>query len=176
MVQNIETGTPAVSAADITDTNLPSSQDQTLYVYQAGQPIAIYNGAEGADLLNGAVSSIVSGTTTSYNPEAGLRWQWTDTATLSRTVDQSDFPDDSLTSKSPTLPDGWISPWSWQTSGTNSATPNWTLSAGSIVQNTQQENVAFAETITGTTGQSLPGIPVQGSNPGDEPNYTNRID
>ncbi|HEV3085266.1 MAG TPA: hypothetical protein VGY66_36260, partial [Gemmataceae bacterium] len=92
LIQNIYTGNSAATAAsiskvDITDTNLPATSNQTLYVYQPGQPIMVYTGADGATLGTGAPSSTIYSTSATYSPQSGMRWQWVESASLSRTVD-----------------------------------------------------------------------------------------
>src|SRR5208337_992657 len=100
-------------------------------------------------------SSTVSGTSTTYSPQSGLRWQWTDTATLSRGLkSSSSFPDPSLTTKSPNLPNEWLSDWAWKPSGQN-ASP-WTSNTGEMQTDSADESNAFTETITATASSSLP--------------------
>ena len=71
VVQTIDTGSPASSTLDITDTDKFGSQEQTLYVYQPGSPIQEYTGQAGVTLGSGTPSATVSGTSASYDPEAG---------------------------------------------------------------------------------------------------------
>jgi hypothetical protein len=141
-----------VSKVDITDTNQPAATRQTLYVYQPGQPIAVYQGAAGATLGTGTPSSTVTDTSATYNPEAGLCWQWVQQATLGRTITY-----DSKVGNS-----SWaVSDWVW-TSGT--ATNPWeyvdpstgqeigqTAPVGQQIIDTSLENTAFTESITGSS-------------------------
>ena len=114
VVQQIYTGsnsqtTTVQSTVDITDTN-QTSNPQTLYVYQPGQPIDVYQGAAGATLGTGNASSTINGTSTTYQPETGLRWQWEEQASLGRTINYNPQVGNSSFN---------ISNWAW-TSGTQS--------------------------------------------------------
>ncbi len=114
VVQQIYTGsnsqtTTVQSTVDITDTN-QTSNPQTLYIYQPGQPIDVYQGAAGATLGTGIASSTITGTSTAYQPETGLRWQWEEQASLGRKINYNSQVGNSSFN---------ITNWAW-TSGTAS--------------------------------------------------------
>ena len=83
--------TIAPSYVDIIDTEKPSATAQTLYVYQPGSgQIQQYQGPASLSvqqLESPAFSANATpGTSASYAPLTGLRWQWQLQANLSRTV------------------------------------------------------------------------------------------
>jgi hypothetical protein len=140
------------STVDITDTNQPAATRQTLYVYQPGQPIAVYKGAAGATLGTGTPSSTITGTSATYNPTAGLRWQWVEKATLGRTITYDrtvgagswSVSNWAWTSGTPT------NPWEYVDPNTSQATGS-TPPVGQQITDTSLENTAFTESITGSS-------------------------
>ncbi|MHC5540345.1 beta strand repeat-containing protein, partial [Singulisphaera rosea] len=93
VVKNIDadsgSSTASVSRVQITDTNQPTASQQALYVYNPRTGITVYQGSAGETLGAGTPTSTISGNTTQYTPEAGLRWQWTEHAFLSKTTNFS---------------------------------------------------------------------------------------
>ncbi len=162
VVQQVYTGSNSqtstlASTVDITDTN-KTTNPQTLYVYQPSTTnpvIEEYQGAAGATLGTGS-SSNINGTSTTYQPESGLRWQWVEQATLGRKI--------TYNSQSGSF---GISPWNW-TSGTTGnpwqyidpstnqvyidPTTGVNVPIGQLTTNNQAlENTAFTESITGSS-------------------------
>ncbi|MCO6453768.1 MAG: hypothetical protein J5I93_00495, partial [Pirellulaceae bacterium] len=85
VIQNIDAGgSGGASQVRIIDTNQPASSNQTLYVYEPGQPIVVRTGPQEATLDQLTVTGTRPGTTVNYQPAAGLRWQWEQTARLKR--------------------------------------------------------------------------------------------
>ena len=94
VVHNVSAGSSAVSSlasgtVDIIDTNQPAASEQTLYIYHPGTGIDVYRGTASQseqDLLATAPIRTTSGTSESYSPETGLRWQWQLAAVLERDI------------------------------------------------------------------------------------------
>jgi hypothetical protein len=85
VVQDIDSGNGSgISQVRIIDKNFPAASNQTLYVYQPGQAIGIWTGPQDATLDQLTQSGTHAGTSIPYQPEAGLRWQWVQTAKLRR--------------------------------------------------------------------------------------------
>ena len=172
VVQTIDTGSPASSTLDITDTDKFGSQEQTLYVYQPGSPIQEYTGQAGVTLGSGTPSATVSGTSASYDPEAGARWTWEDTASLYRTqttlFSSEDVPTLAYNGDTSTLPSDWLSAWGWGTPGNPNTNQNpWTVSnAGVSTTSGISDDTALSETISGT-------VPA-GTLPTSIPSYTSQ--
>ena len=149
------TRTGAISKVDITDTNLPATSNQKLYVYQPGQPIQVYTGAAGATLGTGTPSSTISGTSAAYSPQSGLRWKWVESASLSRTVDLGK----TSTVTNWTFNGNANNPWQYIDSSTGQPyidpTSGLNVPIGQIVN--QPGGPVFRETITGSAsdGASL---------------------
>jgi len=142
VVQNIYAGAStaaAVSQVDILDT---LTQTQTLYVYQSGQNIAVHQGSVNetlADLRSSTPTYTVNGSSTTYAPDSGVRWQWQLTANLSRTIANNgqwvwNFPTSQPNN-----------PWLFLDSSGNTTT----TSVGQVITNSSLENTAFYETISG---------------------------
>ncbi len=148
VIQNISTGDStlaanAVSTVDIIDTNQPKSSDQTLYVYQNGQGISVYTGSAGATLGTGTPTSTVAGNSTTYNLKSGLRWQWTMTASLSRTATSIEPGQLSISN--------WV--WDFPTGSPNDpwqfVAPNGSLSTGTVGEVIDEQGLpVFDESIT----------------------------
>ncbi|MGC1718966.1 MAG: hypothetical protein WA746_08265, partial [Isosphaeraceae bacterium] len=172
VVQTIDTGSPASSTLDITDTDKFGSQEQTLYVYQPGSPIQEYTGQAGVTLGSGTPSATVSGTSASYDPEAGARWTWEDTASLYRTqttlFSSEDVPTLAYNGDTSALPSDWLSAWGWGTPGNPNTNQNpWTVSnAGVSTTSGISDDTALSETISGT-------VPA-GTLPTSIPSYTSQ--
>ena len=159
VVQNIDSGSAASTSLDITDTTptlFGKSATQSLYVYQPDKPIQIYTGASGATLGTGT-STPVSGTSTTYNPLSGLRWNWTDTASLTRKLNVATFNNSSFATDSPSEQDDWLTDWSWS----NTSSDPWTLSLATdpITQDPSLENSALKESITASSTATASGLP-----------------
>jgi len=144
-VQKLETGGDGGSAqVSITDQNYDSSENQWLYVYEPGESVQVYRGAEGdaAEELTLQTNADAS----SYQPLESIRWQWTQQAMLHRQATGSGS--------------SWrLSDWQWQeqdgvrwpyvdpTNGSTSADP-----VGEIVQHSLSE--VFHQRISGTIDAS----------------------
>ena len=85
-LQGITAGQASVaSRVDIIDTNQPASSSQTLYVYQNGT-ISTYNGTASQTLGKGTPLSTSKSLSVNYQPLSGSRVDWSQSATLNRTV------------------------------------------------------------------------------------------
>src|SRR5262249_39411496 len=130
VVKNVFAGSSSLASAvlskvDIIDTNQPSATQHTLYLYQPGIGISVYQGAAGQTaqhLEQGVPVSFLQGATaTSYAPEAGLRWQWQLRANLSRNLNLGRDSGGQINSITPShwsfaVPPGEINandPWSY---------------------------------------------------------------
>jgi Bacterial Ig-like domain (group 3)/MBG domain (YGX type) len=82
------TASTSLSGVDIIDTNQPAATQQTLYVYQPGNFINVYRGTASQSLqqLKQGTPAVISGNSTTYSPETGLRWEWQLQSTLTRDV------------------------------------------------------------------------------------------
>ncbi len=90
-VNNVNAGSGSLnttppSEVDIIDTKQPSATQQTLYVYNPGAGIDKYQGTAQDTMQQLAPVSSTNGTSTSYSPLSGLRYEWTLFANLSRTI------------------------------------------------------------------------------------------
>ena len=135
----------SISRIDITDTNLPDDSNRTLYLSEPGQPIAVFKGQAGdSSLGTGTPDSTVSGTTTAYNPQSGLRWQWIQQASLNRTI--TDWNSWQITDWMWNFPAGSPNnPWQYLDPATN----QWTgTPAGQTV--IKVESNVFEQIVTGT--------------------------
>lgn len=164
VVGDVDGGAGATSRLEIIDTNQPSTSNHTLYVHQPGGPIQVYTGGQTAVLGTGAPSSTIAGSTTSFSPRSGSRWYWTTTANLQRSLTVS-FPNSSLTTDSPSIANGWISPWQWVMPTTNQSAPPWTTSSGYVGIDTSSTSTAFSQTIRGgvSTLQLPASLPAYGA-------------
>ncbi|KRD96355.1 hypothetical protein ASE63_11720, partial [Bosea sp. Root381] len=94
IVNRINTGTgvgvaASVSKITLIDRLVTSGPNTTIYAYTPGSGIAIYKSHNGAQpTLTGAGATtpvaFISGDTTSYNPVAGTRYEWTQQALLQK--------------------------------------------------------------------------------------------
>ncbi|MEI8370631.1 MAG: Ig-like domain repeat protein [Planctomycetia bacterium] len=119
---------------DIIDTFKPAATGQTVYVYRPAVGVTRYQGAASAtftDVMATAGTLVTSGSTTSYAPLTGTRWEWTLSAGVSRT-----------------LVFATASPWSWSTDYGATQNNPWVY---------QQANGSYATTTYGkvVTGSSL---------------------
>ncbi len=81
------TTSTTLSGVDIIDTKQPAATEQTLLVYQPGNVIDEYLGTAGQteqQLEQGSPVAVIQGSSTSYAPLAGLRWEWQLQTTLTR--------------------------------------------------------------------------------------------
>src|SRR5208337_3040649 len=101
------TTSTTLSGVDIIDTNQPSATEQTLYVYQPGNAINEYQGTASQSLqqLEQGAPVVIQGNSTTYSPEAGLRWEWQLQTTLTRTVEP--------VSNGTNVPPYSETPWVW---------------------------------------------------------------
>ena len=147
----------SLSGVDIIDTNQPAASEQMLYVYQPGNVIDLYQGTAGQteqELEQGSPVAVIQGNSTSYSPEAGLRWEWQLQTTMQQLnlvpgtsssagwgFDIADVP--GLTANNPwyylNVPNGDVS------NGTSQPT-GWTVVEPGLP--------AFQETISGTVTNS----------------------
>ncbi len=128
-------GSPEVSEVDINDTLQSQSPDpQTLYVYDPGGGIEEYQGTASASaqqLQQGLAAgdwlppTLISGSSTTYSPRAGMRLEWQYEATLSRTFSFTYNPSLNVLN-STTVPT--IGAWGFDTPNTNDSVvgePDW---------------------------------------------------
>ena len=82
------TTSASLSGVDIIDTNQPAASEQTLFVYQPGDVINEYIGtaSQSVQQLEQSSPSVIEGNSTSYFPEAGLRWEWQLQATMEQNL------------------------------------------------------------------------------------------
>ena len=95
---------------DIVDTLKPAASGHTVYVSAVGAGVKTYVGSVDTSfkaLIAGNATASTSGQGATYAPAANLRWQWTNFATITRTVDY-----------------GKDSAWQWNTPGVASASNN----------------------------------------------------
>ncbi len=165
LVQNVSAGTNALnstvsSSVDIIDTNQTTGSQQTLYVYRPGMGISTYQGPAN-QVLGGSGGTLTTGTTASYSPESGLRFQWQLQANLTRNPGVVIGPKGNLTSISPgnwvfTTPQNEVNandPW-YYLDANGTATPvesGVSTPTGAIVDDPSLESDDFNETITGST-------------------------
>ncbi len=98
------TTSTSLSGVDIIDTNQPAATEQTLFVYQPGSVIDEYQGTAGQtqqQLEQGSPVAVIQGSSTSYSPEAGLRWEWQLQTDLTRTITQNSGTGEAPFSASP---------------------------------------------------------------------------
>lgn len=141
------------SKVEIIDTMRSSSANHWLYEYVPGQGITLYSGAQTAAIGPGAAGNAsvtpLGGSATSFAPTAGLRWNWSEYADLSRTVstDASGFIQ---------TPTNWVwnnvvlnNPWHYSDQfGNASASPTGWLT-------TQANQPVFKQTVSGATTNML---------------------
>ncbi len=151
------TTSTTLSGVDIIDTNQPAATEQTLLVYQPGNVIDEYRGTAGKteQQLEQGSPAVIPGSSTSYAPLAGLRWQWQLQTTLTRsaTEDGTGLTPWGFASSSVDGETNDNNPWYYldangnptpaDSTGTTS-TPFGQLVAGS------DSDPAFEETISGT--------------------------
>ncbi len=175
VVQNVSAGTNSLSSivsskVDIIDTNQPYATQQSLYVYQPGVGISTYRGTAGeteADLMAGSSVVPTPGTTASYSPASGYRFQWTLEANLTRDLGISYNSKSEIDGISPgnwvfSTPAGELNandPWAYLDANGN---PTAVISGvstptGSIVNDSNDpslESDDFYETISGSASAS----------------------
>jgi hypothetical protein len=114
----------AIGRIDIIDRNFSNSSNQTLYKYVAGDGIYVYKGSASTSYTALELTTpvaFISGSSTSYIPESGLRWGWTETASIHRNI--TGRPEDGSWS---------YSNWYWNSgSGFNP----WTMGSGYLTTN-----------------------------------------
>ncbi len=150
-------GSTSLTGVDIIDTNQPAATEQTLYVYQPGNIIDEYRGTAGEteqQLQQSSPAAVIQGNSTSYTPEAGLRWEWQ----LQTTMQQPNLYPGSSSSAG----------WGFDLTDVNGLTANnpWyylTTPNGSVYDGTSQPTgwavvapglPAFQETISGAVTNS----------------------
>ncbi len=98
------TTSTSLNGVDIIDTNQPAATGQTLFVYQPGSVIDEYQGTAGQteqQLQQGSPVAVIQGNSTSYSPEAGLRWESQLQTDLTRTVTPNSGTGESPFSETP---------------------------------------------------------------------------
>ena len=171
VVRNVSAGTNSLSSTvnslvDIIDTNQPAASQHSLYVYQPGVGVSTYKGTANeseADLLAGSRFDFTSGTSTSYSPASGLRFQWQLQANLSRNLDLGFNSKGNINSISPgnwvfATPEGEVNandPWVYLDNGSPTPVVSGQSSPyGTIVSDPSLENDDFYESITGSASAS----------------------
>ena len=185
-VQNVFAGTNANTAAanskvEIIDEAKDAGSNHYWYVYTPGGGIDEYQGAAGAKLADaGFVAAL--GSSTTYNPVAGLAYQWAEQATLHRNVDFTRNSNNNITGLSAS---GWQfnsgatnDPWVYVNAADvpNSSFKSYSTSTTpqGVVTTGNTGTAAFTETITGgvSPGQGLTmAYHGCGGNVGDGCNY-----
>ena len=125
-VNNVNAGSGSLNSTpptevDIIDTNQPSATQQTLYVYNPGGGIQTFQGTAQATMQTGlTLVADTQGTSTSYSPLSGLRYQWQLQANLTRHITVAPNPTD------PNLPTYNATAWSFVTApGESTANDPW---------------------------------------------------
>ena len=171
VVQNVSAGTNSLtstvsSLVDIIDTNQQAATQHTLYVYQPGVGISKYQGTAGetdTQLEAGTAVAFTSGTSTSYSPESGLRFQWQLAANLSRNLNLGTNSNGNINSISPgnwvfMTPEGEVNannPWVYLDNGVPTPVVSGQSSPyGTIITDSSLENDDFYESITGSVSSS----------------------
>jgi filamentous hemagglutinin family protein len=169
VLNNINAGNTALAAGlsskvEITDLlNPDTGHNHTAYVYSPATGMAVYNGSQStslAALIAGTPVSTSMTAETTFNPQAGLRWQWQEQASLSRSVSgdyhnwtYGDWNWDTVNGQP-------NNPWRYVVGSTNA---NGTLSSGSTLQNTPIGKLltgqstalpVFVETVTGSSSNN----------------------
>src|SRR5208337_588347 len=153
------TTSTTLSGVDMIDTNQPAATAQTLYVYQPGNVIDEYQGTASQSLqqLEQGAPVVIQGNSTTYSPEAGLRWEWQLQTDLTRTVEQAsnetNVPPFSETAWTftpvPGLPENDY--WYYLPNVPNADISNGTSQPTGWTQvDTGLENTDFQETISGS--------------------------
>lgn len=91
---NIDTGTGSIGIVQIVDTlktKVGNEYATTWYVDTQGQGLSIYDNRNGASGLDNAyLVSASTDSTAQYDPKSGIRYQWSQTASLFRNVNHTD--------------------------------------------------------------------------------------
>ena len=167
VMHDVHTSTTASNSlpagiVDIVDTLKPAATGHTVYVSAVGAGVKTYVGSVDTSfkaLIAGNATASTNGQEAIYAPAANLRWQWTNFATITRTVTY-----------------GQADPWEWNTPGVaNASTDPWIgvtssrtgLNGSGLTFNSQAGgfltrdpigvavtqpgagNIAFQQTITG---------------------------
>ncbi len=160
-VQNVYAGAaaPGSTEVDITDLNQPANTRQTAYVYvPSGPAIAEYQGPATTAVANLPFVGLDFGTSTTYSPQANLRWQWIETASLSQpasgsndALDGAGYPEGGQW--------GWIfpngspnDPWQFvnPNTGATGETPVGQLTTGYAGEALFMETISATQQITNT--------------------------
>jgi len=174
-VQNIYAGTNANTAAanstvEIIDQAKNSASNHSWYVYTPGGGITEYQGAATTTFANATVVASL-GSSTTYTPQAGLVYDWTEQATLHREVVDIYNAKGNLTGLSAS---NWQftsgasnNPWLYVSStaavSPNSQSYDLSTTPQGIVSTGNTGTAAFTETITGgVTGNNSVGIAYHG--------------
>jgi hypothetical protein len=115
VMHDVHTSTTASNSlpagiVDIVDTLKPAASGHTVYVSAVGAGVKTYVGSVDTSfkaLIAGNPTASTSGQEATYAPAANLRWQWTNFATITRTVTY-----------------GQASAWQWNTPGVAEASTN----------------------------------------------------
>jgi filamentous hemagglutinin family protein len=136
-VGNIDTGSGSIGIVQIVDTlkGLVGGQYATTwYVDTQGVGLSTYDNRNGATTLDGAyLVSSSAGNTVQYNPLTGIRYQWSQSASLYRNV----VDNDSTFS---------VSNWAW-----SNPADIWTVDAGRVVAGNGNTSV-YQRDVSGTMG------------------------
>ena len=167
VVQDVYAGSVQIagtvtSTVELTDRMKSDASNHQLYVFSPGNGVAMYQGAASetaATLQSRAPTATTAGTSMTYTPVANLRYQWTESATLTRHT------------LSDTNSSFVMSRWQWDFPPANPNNP-WTTSAGSLA--TVAGLPVFQETMTGSVSSMLwEGVAYHGcgDHTGDSCNY-----
>jgi filamentous hemagglutinin family protein len=158
VLNNINAGNTALAAGlsskvEITDLlNPDSSHNHTAYVYSPATGMSVYNGSQFTDLATLIAGTAVSNSmtaATTFTPQAGLRWQWQEQASLSRPV-SGDYHNWTVGDWNWNPVSGQPNnPWQYLNGGTPQLTPIGTLLTG---QSTSLP--VFVETVTGSSSNN----------------------
>ncbi|TFY97147.1 leukotoxin LktA family filamentous adhesin [Ramlibacter humi] len=149
-LNKINTGNTAVPSAlvsevEIVDKNRASGSNHWVYTYSPGAGMNVFQGSEFStkdQLKAGSAVSSSQNASTTFNPVAGLRWEWKLNATLSRPFDTTNWTYGNWTFSSGTQ----NNPWRYvnQSGGNATSTPQGYLLSG------QDNSVDFRQSITAT--------------------------
>ncbi|MCL5041125.1 MAG: leukotoxin LktA family filamentous adhesin [Gammaproteobacteria bacterium] len=136
---NIDTGVGSVGIVQIVDTFKPrvNNQDATVwYVHDQNTGLSIFDNRNGATSLSNAyLVSNSSGANATYNPRANQRFEWSQSADLSRTITRTD---NAISSSN----------WNWVYPASNDANDPWNVTAGQV--NVRASANVYEQTTSGS--------------------------
>ncbi|HDZ57697.1 MAG TPA: leukotoxin LktA family filamentous adhesin [Pseudomonas xinjiangensis] len=136
---NIDTGAGSVGIVQIVDTlkaRINGQDATTWYVHTQGDGLSVFDNANGGSSI--ATARLVSqsnANTAQYNPKSGIRYEWSQRATLKRQVDRGENS-------------FYVSDWVWNYPSTNNP---WITYDGNVVDGNGNASV-YQQDISGSLG------------------------